>query len=117
MSILDVTAEVLEKAAHYLDAIEQDRESAVKAEKVKVANDLKSKFQSLLGEEFDENMINKLANADNDVVALFNKVANTVHDSASLGGPSEVNDTPTGPLTKEEQMKLANDRFEAWLTS
>lgn len=112
-----ITANVLEKTAHYLEAIEKDRDDVAQQARLKVAAQIKDKFSELMGETIDEDIVSKLASADEDIIGLINKVAGSIKETESLGGPSTVNDSPSDVSNKNEQAKLAEDRFLAWLQS
>lgn len=117
-NLTEITASVLEKVANYIDAIDEDRKAALKGERLKTATSIKEKLAALAGDSLDEKTLDKLADADGDVLAALTKIAESVSQNAdSLGGPAGQNDRNSTPDNKEEAARLANDRFLAWTMS
>jgi len=114
-NVLEHTAAVLEKMAEYLDSVETERVYFANAENRKVASDILTRFKDLTGDDVSDGLADKIANTDKDVIGLLTKVAGTIQDADSLGGPSERAGTPAGPLTAKEQVKLAEDKFLSWV--
>ena len=115
--LLEHTAEILEKMASYIDAVESNRINVENTEKMKSASVILEKLQDLTGGSLEENLANKIANTDKDVIGLLDKIASTIQDADSLGGPSERASVPAGPLSTKERSKLAEHRFLSWLMS
>lgn len=116
-NILHMTADVLDKMANYIDAVEKEAESTKLSEKTKAANNIVTVLQDIAGESITDGIVEKIAKTDNDVVDLLSKIASTIQDADSLGGPSERSGVPAGPLSSKDQVKLAEDRLLSWLMS
>lgn len=116
-TLLDCTANILEKVAVYLDFLEQDKSQAAKEQQMKFATEIKTKLGSVMGSGLDDSLVEKLSSADPEIMQLLSKVASSVENVDPLGGPGESGDTMTGPLNKKDELKLANQKFEAWILS
>ncbi len=114
---LIAAADVLEKAAAYIEAVEAEKQAVAVATQAKTAADLKVKFSGLTGGSLTDEDAAKLANAAPDVLALVEKLAGSLQAADSLGGPGETQDTPASPSTTKEAAALAEDRFASWLTN
>jgi len=86
-NILLDTAEILEKLAAYVDGIESQKQEVSAAS----ARSLAEKVSESLGHRLDVNMINKIAQADPDMVNLLAQLTQSGDSVDSLGGPA----TPT----------------------
>lgn len=106
-------ADVLEKTAQYVDALEGEKQAAVAAERRKMVELLRDKYAEATGEDISDSMVTKLASADGDVVGLIEKLAGTT-DITGLGGPSSKNDE-TIPLTVKEAADTADQKFLDWI--
>ena len=63
--LLEHTADILEKMAAYIDAVETDRDSVAHTEKMKTANAILERLQDLTGDGLNgEDLASKLANTD-----------------------------------------------------
>jgi hypothetical protein len=107
-------ADILEKMAVYVEAVDAEKRAAVKAERDRVISVVREKLSATSGEVVDEKIINKLADADPEVLAAIEKLAIAKNDE--LGGPSTrpANGIPTN---KDEAVKVAGDRLIGWATS
>lgn len=113
-----LAAEVLEKAAAYIEAVEAEKVAASTAALTKQAADLKARFSSLTGDEISDETAAKLASAEPDVVALIEKMAGSLRAPDSLGGPGDMTDgSPSEPRTAKEAAAVAEDRFASWLSN
>lgn len=116
MRITDV-ADVLDAVAGYIDNIEFQKSAAENAAREERISKLASKYQVSTGESIPTNMRDKLANLDVDTLDHLLKVANNHSDSpTTLGGPSEISDSP-GPRTVKEAASHADDRFLSWIVN
>lgn len=110
-------ANVLEAAADHLDALEAEKTSTVRAERLSHIDKLAETFAQATGEELSDSVRRKLAESDQDIVGLLKtmveKQAGTVE---SLGGPSTQGDS-TAPTTVKEAAAAAEDRFAQWCLS
>jgi hypothetical protein len=116
MSTLLIAAEVLEKAAAYIEAVEAEKQAAASASQLKIAADLKSKIVSLTGEQPDDETLAKLAAAEPAIVALFDKLAGNLQAPESMGGPGELSNSDA-PRTKTAAAAAADDRLVSWLSN
>jgi hypothetical protein len=106
------TAEVLEKAADYIENLEVTRVSNETAARTKIATDLAQKLSSATGEPVTDEMVQKLAELSPDMQGVISRLAGT-DTVESLGGPQD-----TG---REKQagvpagMPPEDTRFLGWL--
>lgn len=82
---LNKVADVLTKAAEFIDEIESSKLAEVKQARTKVATSIAEQLSNLTGEKLDPE---KLANLDSEVIGLLQKVAST-ESVESLGGPRQ----------------------------
>ena len=120
----DHLANVLEKTADLLDAQEQEKTAAAREERQKVTTALAEKYAAATGEELSENIIEKLAASDVDLVSAFNKLASRVDDNTEpedLGEPGDMPDAEPVFMTKkaavEARSQAADDRLLSWIMS
>ncbi len=71
--VLNITADVLEKAAAYIDAVESEKIEAVAAERSKIASALKNRYEEATGESLEDSFLSKLAASDTDIIKLLNQ--------------------------------------------
>lgn len=111
--MLEHLADVLEKTAQYVDALEGEKHAAVAAERKKMIELLRDKYAEATGDDISDAMVTKLASADGDVVKLLEKLAETT-DNTGLGGPSSRRD-PSAALTVKEAADAADQKFLDWI--
>jgi len=113
VSMTEIAA-VLEKAADYIDAVENQKTAAEQQAKIKAASEIASKVTDATGEVLNEKIVEKLAAAAPEVADLLGKLAGGgVVDS--LGGPES--EHPNGVKTAEASMGDADQRFVGFLLS
>jgi hypothetical protein len=110
MSLELAIANVLEKAAHYIDAVEGEKQAAVQVERDKLTAAIREKVSAVTGEEVTEEVARKLAQADPEILSTIEKLA-TNTDVEKLGEPSTRRSGSTANLSVAEQVKLAEDRL------
>lgn len=114
---LEQIADVLEKTAAYVEAIESTKAEAVANDRQKLASLLKDRYEEATGEPLEEEALQKLASTDLDVLAAFDKLAESRSNSVSdLGGPADRQDRST-PLTTKEAADRADEDFLNFLIS
>lgn len=109
MTQLEKIADVLEKAAAYIDAVEGEKEDIIKADREKLASLLKDKYEAATGSPIDEAAVEKLASADVDLLEAFDRLA-SAHSSSEMGGPADRTDS-SRPMSVKEASEGAEDRF------
>lgn len=114
---LILAAEVLEKAAAYIEAVEAEKFAANNAALEKKAADIKARLGELTGDSLSDETAAKLAGADEDVIAIVEKLAGSLRAPDSLGGPGDVSGEPPAPRNAREAAAAAEDRFASWLTT
>jgi len=110
--MLEQVATVLEKLAIYLDAVESEKSDAIREDRSKLAAILKDRFEEITGDTVDDDLLNKLSNADLDVLSTFERVAEA--HSSDLGSPSNMRDGSVAMTTKEAA-EAADDSFLDWV--
>jgi len=113
---LDV-ANVLEKTAVYLDALETQRLEKIAQEKSANAQQLAEKISQTVGETLNTETVEKLAELSPEMSALVQRLSggNAVD---SLGGPPNVKLASVGgqhPVIA--RVEAANTRFINWVTT
>lgn len=100
-------ANVLEKAAAFIEAVEDTKVAEVHAERLEIARELASKIAETTGEKVDEETVAKLARADKEVLQTIGKLATEANDEA-MGKPSDRRD-PSAPVTGKEAIAAAEE--------
>jgi hypothetical protein len=115
--LLNLTAEVLEKAAAYIDAIETAKSDAEKTAKVKLASEIKDRISAIAGQEVSAEVAEKLAESK-DVLDLFTKIAGGSAPAEKLGEAGDIHDSTTlTPRSAKEAADIAEQNFTNWLKS
>lgn len=115
---LELVADILEKSATYIDALEtkyeslQNEKTAQRNEVLqKEAEELAHKYERATGEAIDVDVLKKIAGSDDEEIKqLFDKLA-SFEDADELGGPHEKNASKTGDIPSEDA------RFLNWTLS
>lgn len=114
---LEKVATVLDAAADHFDAIEAEKVSSARAERITQIDEVASKYAEATGEEMPESIRQKLAESPKDVVAFLRSMTEKQAGAVeSLGGPSSRNDDPA-PKTVKEAAAAADDQFLKWVMS
>jgi DNA polymerase/3'-5' exonuclease PolX len=108
---LNRVADVLEKTADYIEAVEAQKVAAETEKRAKAASQLADKLTDVTGEHFDETMVNKLAGLEPEVAEVLAKLAGTGNVDP-MGGPKE-----DAVKTASGVVSAADSRFAEWLTS
>ena len=108
MSVEQSIATVLEKTADLIEAIESEKQAAVSAERTRLIDSIRDKVSETIGEDIPEDVLSKLSQADPEILATVNKLAE--RESLSLGEPSNKK-SAAAPLSVDEQVKLAEERL------
>ena len=110
-------ATILDAVAAHIDALENEKVSALSAERQQRVDILASKYAEAVGEEMPANVRKKLAESDKDIVELITSMA-TKQASAvdALGAPSDRSDD-AAPTTTKEAAEMADNKFLSWITS
>jgi hypothetical protein len=113
------TADVLEKLAAHLDIEDQQRQETMRSERRQMAQALSEKYAAATGEELPPASIEKLAASDQDLLVIFEKIAErTGHATSSapddMGTPSDRRDgdgpaTPGRYHNQQEKTAAAED--------
>lgn len=115
---LELVADVLEKSANYIDALEskyaalQDEKTQKRDELLqKEAEDLAQKYERATGESIDVDVLKKIAGSeDEEIKQLFDKLA-SFEDADELGRPHEKRASKAGDIPPEDA------RFLNWTMS
>lgn len=114
---LEKVAAVLDAAADHFDAIDAEKVSSARAERMAQIDEVASKYAEATGEEMPDSIRQKLAESPQDVVAFLRSMAEKQAGAVeSLGGPSTRDDSPA-PQNKKEAAVAADDRFLNWVMS
>jgi hypothetical protein len=111
MSLELAIANVLEKAAHYIDAVEVEKKATVQAVRDKLTAAIREKVSAVTGEEVTEDVARKLAQADPEILSTIEKLAANT-DVEKLGEPSTRHSSVSNAnQSVAEQVKLAEERL------
>ena len=114
---LEKVAAVLDAAADHIDAIDAEKVSSARAERMTQIDEVASKYATAMGEEMPDAIRQKLAESPQDVVAFLRAMAEKQAGAVeSLGGPSSRNDDPV-PRTVKEAADAADQQFLNWVMS
>jgi hypothetical protein len=111
----ELIATVLEKAAAYIEAVEGTKEAQVREERMTSAKALATKVSEVTGESLDEEMVDKLANADKDVLSAISRLTQEAVDD-EMGQPSQTK-TAGVPMTGKEAVAAAEESFLNFILS
>lgn len=109
---LNLVADVLEKTADYIEAVEAQKTADANKERTKAATALADQLSDVTGEQFDQEMVDKLASLEPEVANVLSKLAGT-GSVDSLGGPEDNKNVKTA----SDGVSPAEQRFVGWLTS
>lgn len=109
---LNQVADVLEKTADYIEAVEAQKIAQDTEKRTKAASALAEQLTDVTGEQFDQEMINKLAGLEPEVADVLSKLAGTGAVD-SLGGPRD----DSRMKTASDGVSAAEQRFLEFLTS
>lgn len=114
---LEKVAAVLDAAADHIDAIDAEKVSSARAERMTQIDEVASKYAEAMGEEMPDVIRQKLAEGPQDVVAFLRTMTEKQAGAVeSLGGPSSRNDA-LEPRTIKEAAADADQRFLNWINS
>ena len=108
---LNQVADILEKAAAYIDSMEAEKQSAQHAAATQIANKLASRVEETIGEPIGDDLVEKLSGTDEDVQRIIQKLAGG-EDVESMGG---VEQEKTAGVTSG--MGSAEQGFISWLST
>lgn len=111
---LEKLADVLEKTAVYLDAMEHERAEEIRNNREKLAEILKDKYEDITGDTISDDILAKIAGSDVDVLAAFERLTTKTAADEDMGSPAERDDF-SSPSTTKEASAAADDRFENWV--
>lgn len=109
---LNLVADVLEKTADYIEAVEAQKIAKEMETRTKAATALADQLSDVTGEQFDQEMVNKLASLEPEVANVLSKLAGT-GSVDSLGGPEDNGKVKTA----SDGVSTAEQRYIGWLTS
>ncbi len=112
----ELVAEVLEKTAAYLDAMEHVRAEEIRENREKLAELLRDKYENITGDTIDDDILKKIANSDVDVLSAFERMASKTASDDELGSPADQGDF-SGEQTTKEAAEAADEHFENWVMS
>jgi len=114
-AFLNQVADLLEKVATHLDDEEAARKEAQRVERRKVANRLSEKIAASTGEALPDDLLEKLAASDQDIVDTVVKLAErqAAQPPEEMGEPGDINDRATMSRTKTAQTKEAAENADA----
>ena len=111
---LELVANVLEKTAAYLDAMEYEKSESIRKNREKLAGILRDKYEDITGDTIGDEVLGKIANSDVDVLAAFEQLTSKTASDDDLGSPADRSDT-SGAMTVKEAAESASENFEQWV--
>jgi hypothetical protein len=110
-------ATVIDSLANYMDALEQEKTASTRAARESVLSSISEKYAEATGEEFPENLLPKLAESDEMLLEVLEKLSDIKKEAVDdMGSPSGRRDFSVEPQNKKEAAALADERFLAFLT-
>jgi hypothetical protein len=98
---------VLEKAAAFIEAVEDTKIAEIHTARLGIARELASKIAESTGEKLDEETVAKLARADKEILQTIGKLATEANDEV-MGKPSDRRD-PSAPVSGKEAIAAAEE--------
>jgi hypothetical protein len=110
-------ANVLEKTAHVLDANDAEKQAAVKTARDRSVKELSVKFRDATGDDLPEDVLQKLAASDEDVLSTVTKLVEKSGSAVEALGSSSEKTGGAVPQTKAERAQAAYDSFGHFINS
>lgn len=109
----DTVANLLDKIANYIDAVEFQTQSELQQQRESLVDGVCDKFAEATGEEVSPELRKKLAAADESIISIVERMAAT-NTAEKLGAPSS-RPGHGAPATIKEASQAADDRFVSWV--
>lgn len=109
-------ADVLEKTALFIDGQETEKQAAVKSVRDRAVKAFALKFAEATGDDLPEDVLQKLAASDEDVLSTVSKLVEKTGSVESLGASSDKTGSAQ-PMTKKERAEAAYSNFGNYLNS
>lgn len=114
---LHKVADVLEKTAAFIDGQEADKQAAVKIERANSIKALAQKFAEATGDELPEDVLQKLASSDEDVLSTVSRLVEKTGSAVESMGSSSDKTAGAQPTTKRERAQAAYENFGTFINS
>jgi hypothetical protein len=109
-------ADVIDQTAAFIDGQESAKQLAVRAARESAAKAFAVKFAEATGDELPEDVLQKLAASDEDVLTTVSKLVEKTGAVESLGSSSDKTASAV-PMTKKERAEAAYERFGSFINS
>lgn len=109
-------AAVIDQAALLIDGHEAEKQAAVKLARENAVEAFAVKFAEATGDDLPEDVRQKLAASDENVLTTVSRLVEKTGSVESLGSSSDKTGS-AAPQTKKERLAAANDRFESFINS
>lgn len=109
--MLTSAAQVLEKVADYFDAVEREKEAELQEARERVVEDLKAQIRETSGTDPEEEIISKLAQADDSVLEAVKSILKPSGNLEEMGEPGGSTKTASEDLTPEEEAEITEQRL------
>ncbi len=113
---LEELADVLEKTAVYLDAMEHEKAEEIRQNREKLAEILKDQYEDITGDTISDGVLKKIADSDVDVLSAIERLTTKTASAEDLGAPADRSDN-SSPATPKEAAAAADEHFETWAMS
>lgn len=111
MNFYDRLANVLEKTADYLDSQAAEKTAAAEDARRKLVGEFSERYTAATGEELSEQVVEKLAASDENLLTLVQKLAARIEGASDGDAPDDLGepgDMPDGePVYTTKQAALA----------
>jgi len=109
-------ATVLDQTAAFIDGQEAEKQAAVKTARDNAVQAFAAKFAEATGDDLPEDVRQKLAASDEDVLTTVSRLVEKTGTVETLGSSSDKTGS-AAPMTKKERLAAANERFESFINS
>lgn len=110
-------ADVLDRTAVVLDAQDAEKQAAVKTARDRSIKELASKFREATGDDLPEDVLQKLAASDEDVLSTVSRLVEKSGSPVETLGSSSEKTGGSVPMTKAERAQAAYDNFGNFINS
>lgn len=110
-------ADVLDQAAAFVDGQDHEKQAAVKMARDHTIKDLAAQYTAATGDDLPDDVLEKLAASDEDILTTVSKLVAKSGAVESLGTSSDKTGSDHQPQSKAERVRAAYDNFGNFINS